>query len=227
MVADQFDASWAWYPTRDTALQIAVFHKAITDYHIDIRTNNIAETNIQLPAGISNVFPFGISTTINGGKATISGAELSYSQNFTQLPGLFSGLFAEGNLTLATSEADVALRPNETFAFPGQADVTANLSLGWENEVFSVRASGTHTGERLQGLASEARKFEDRYRKAYTQFDVNLRWNINDTFQVYADGINLNAAKEVRYYVGGAGGNVFERVQDFGSTYQVGVRAKF
>lgn len=227
MVADQFDVSWAWYPNKETALQIAVFHKAITDFHIDIRTNNISETNIALPTGVSNSFPFGISTTINGGEATVSGAELSYSQNFTQLPGLLSGLFAEGNLTLATSEADVALRPNETFAFPGQADLTANLSLGWENETFSARASGTHTGERLQGLASEARKYEDRYRKAYTQFDVNLRWNIDDVFQIYADGLNLNGAKEVRYYVGGAGGGVFERVQDFGSTYQVGVRAKF
>ncbi len=227
LVADQFDASLAWYPNRDTSLQIALFHKSITDFHIEIRTNNIAETPIILPIGISNSFPFGISTTINGGQAQVSGAELSYSQNFSQLPSLLSGLFVEGNVTLASSEADVALRPGETFAFPGQADLTANLSLGWENETFSLRASGTHTGERLQGLASAARKYEDRYKKAYTQYDVNVRWNINDTFQIYADGINLNGAKEVRYYVGGGSGGVFERVQDFGSSYQVGVRVKF
>jgi iron complex outermembrane recepter protein len=227
LVADQFDASVAWYPNRDTALQVALFHKSITDFHVEIATNNIAETPIILPTGVSTSFPFGISTVINGGKANVSGAEISYNQSFTQLPGLLSGLFAEGNVTLATSEADVALRPNETFAFPGQADLTANVSLGWENEIFSARVSGTHTGERLAGLASAARKYEDRYRKAYTQLDVNLRWNLNDTFQIYADGINLNGAKEVRYYVGGGAGGIYERVQDFGSTYQVGVRARF
>ncbi len=130
-------------------------------------------------------------------------------------------------MTLATSEAQVALRPGETFAFPGQADLTGNLSLGWENDAFSLRVAGTHTGERLQGLASSARKFEDRYRAAYSQLDINIRWNINDTFQIYADGINLTGAKEQRYHIGGGAGGIFERVQDFGSSYQVGVRARF
>jgi TonB-dependent receptor len=227
MTADQFDASIAWYPSSDVSLQVALFHKEMQDFFVDIATNNIADTPIALPTGVSTLFPAGISITVNGGQAKVSGAEISYSQNFTQLPGLLSGLFVEGNLTLATSEAEVRLRPGETFPFPGQADVTANLSVGWENETFSVRAAATHTGERLQGLASAARKFEDRYRRAYTQLDVNLRWNINDTFQIYADGVNLNGAKEVRSYVGGSGGPIYERVQDFGSTWAVGVRARF
>lgn len=227
MVADQFDVSVAWYPSRNTSLQVALFHKDIEDFIIEVATNRIEDIGLVLPAGILASFPFGISSSINGGDAFVTGVELSFAHNFVALPGLLSGLFVEGNVTLANSEATVSLRPGETFAFPGQADLTANLSVGWENETFSLRLAGTHTGERLQGLAAANRRFEDRYRAAYTQIDVNVRWNINDRFQLYADGINLNEAQEERFYVGPGTGGVYERIQSFGASYQVGVRILF
>lgn len=226
LVADQFDASVAWYPSRNTTLQLALFHKDMTDFFIDQTTSGLAGSGISLPAGV-NLPVSRVVTTVNGSEATVSGAEISFSHNFVALPGLLSGLFVEGNLTFATSEATIASRPGETFPFPQQADVTGNISLGWENDTFSARTSLTHTGERLQGVGDADRPFEDRYRAAYTQVDVNLRWNINKTFQLYADGINLNGAKETRFYVGPEYGGFYERVQDFGATYQIGVRARF
>lgn len=226
LVADQFDASVAWYPNRNTTLQVALFHKKMTDFFIDQTTTGLAGSGISLPPGVT--LPVNrVVTTVNGSEAEVSGAEISFFHNLVALPGALSGLFVEGNLTLATSEATISSRPGETFPFPQQADFAGNLSLGWENETFSARASVTHTGERLQGVGDVARPFEDRYRAAYTQVDVNLRWNINDTVQLYADGINLNDAKETRFYTGPDYGNFYERVQDFGATYQLGVRAKF
>ena len=87
-VADQFDASVAWYPTPASAVQLSLFHKEITDFIVDIATNNVADTGIVLPVGISTSFPLGISTSVNGSEASVSGAELSFAHNFTALPGL-------------------------------------------------------------------------------------------------------------------------------------------
>ncbi|WP_029416678.1 TonB-dependent receptor [Brevundimonas bacteroides] len=223
LIADQFDASVAFYPSSQAVFQVAVFHKEISDFFLELTTRDITQTPIVLPTGTSTNFA-GIETVINGGDATVTGVEFSYSQSFVQLPGVLSGLFVEGNLTLADSEAETSVRPGETFAFPGQADITANLSLGWENDIFSMRVAGNHRGEVLQGIGDSV--IEDRYRAPFTQIDINLRWNVTEQVQLYVDGVNLTGEKDTRYYVGGRQ-SLFERVQDFGSTYQVGVRATF
>lgn len=223
LTADQFDASVAWYPRRDAVLQVAIFHKEIQDYFLDLTTTSLANTPLVLPTGVSPTFRR-IETTINGGDASITGLEFSYSQVFSELPGFLSGLFAEANVTLAESEAEVSFRPGETFAFPDQADATGNLSLGYEDDRLSVRVSANYRGETLSGLSDST--IEDRYRKAYTQFDLNFRFNVTDSVQLYADGSNLTGEKDVRFYQGGRQ-PLFERVQDFGSTYQIGVRATF
>lgn len=223
LIADQFDASVAFYPSSQAVFQVAVFHKDITDFFLEFTTRDITQTQIVLPTGVSTNFA-SIETVINGAEASVTGLEFSYSQSFTELPGLLSGLFVEGNLTLADSEAETSERPGETFAFPGQADVSGNLSIGWENNRLSMRVAGNHRGRVLAGLSDTP--IEDRYRAPFTQLDVNLRWNVNEQVQLYVDGVNLTGEKDIRYYVGGRQ-NLFERVQDFGSTYQVGIRATF
>lgn len=231
LIADQFDASVAWYPNRHTVLQVAAFHKEIRDFFIDFETDNLGATPLRVPTGVSTDFR-SVETIVNGAKASVTGVELSYSQSFVQLPGLLSGFFAEANVTFADSEAEIAERAGESFPFPGQAEVSGNLSLGWENEAFSLRFAANHRGEVLAGVSGSdfsgtANEFpEDRYRKAYTQFDVNLRWNATDRVQVYFDGINLTDEKDTRFYRGDRV-EFFERVQDFGATYQAGVRLTF
>lgn len=223
LVADQFDASVAWYPNRSTVLQVALFHKDIRNFFIDFETDDISLTSIVLPAGTNLEFD-NIETVINGAEAKVSGVELSYTQAFDFLPGVLSGLFVEGNVTLAESEAEISERPGESFAFPGQSDVSGNLSIGWENDIVSVRLAGNHRGEVLSSISSDPR--EDEFRDAYTQYDVNLRWNVTPSLQIYADGVNLTGEKDVRYYQGGRV-PLFAQVQDFGASYQIGLRASF
>jgi outer membrane receptor protein involved in Fe transport len=207
----------------------------------------IQQIGLTLPPGLSATTPAPVTqvrSVLNGGRASVSGLELAYSQNFTGLPGALSGLFAQANLTLARSRADVAFRPGERLPFPDQADVTANVSLGWENEAVSVRLSANHTGERLYTLSESpglptaaafnggSAWFPDVYRAPYTQFDINLRWNATKAIQVYLDATNVTEEREVRYYrTAGASpalpNNFFERVEDFGATYQLGLRIRF
>jgi iron complex outermembrane recepter protein len=223
LTADQFDAAVTWYPTSSTTLQIAAFHKEIENFFLDFETSNIALTPIILPTGVGTNFR-SIETVINGGTASVTGVELAWSQTFEGAPGLLSGFFVEGNVTLAESEAQTSERPGETFPFPGQADVSGNLSLGWENDFLSIRLAGNHRGEVLSGISSDPE--EDRYRAPYTQYDVNLRWNVTPGIQLYVDGVNLTDEKDVRYYQG-IRQPLFERVQSFGASYQFGMRATF
>jgi TonB-dependent receptor len=250
MVADQFDLGLAWYPSRNTALQASLFHKDIEDFHLRFIGSGpgaLATAGIALPAELSATTPAPITqvrTVLNGGKASISGLELSYSQNYVGLPGLLSGLFAQANVTFLRSRADVAFRLGERLPFPEQPDLTANVSLGWENDQVSMRVSANHTGKRLFTVSETPNVpsaaafnggsawFPDVYRASYTQIDLNLRWNISKTLQLYLDGTNLTSEKEYRYYAtaGKAPGldtNFHERIEDFGPTYQVGLRIKF
>lgn len=232
LTSNNFDASLAWFPTRGTALQAAFFHKEISNFFIGLRLNAltpaersqiITQTPIQLPSGVRTDFDQ-IDTVVNGASAKVTGVELSLSQTFPDAPGLLAGLFATANVTFATSEAEIRSRPGEQFPFPGQADLSGNVSVGYENDVFSLRTSVTHTGSRLQGVGSEP--IFDRYRAPYTQTDINIRFNVTDRIQIYGDALNIFAVKDTRYYQGERFG-FFERVQDFGPTYQVGARVTF
>jgi len=236
LMSDNFDVSVAWYPNQTTVLQAAVFHKEISNFFLDLTSATrpgepaVLPPGIELPDGISSVFRR-IETTINGGKARVTGVELSYSQTFPNAPGILSGLFLTGNLTLARSRAETLERPGENLPFPDQADITGNFSLGYEDKRFSLRGSVNHRGETLAGISTEefagVQGFpEDRFRAAYTQYDINLRLNVAEGVQLYADAINITGEKDIRFYRGNDF-PLYERVQDFGATYQIGARVTF
>ena len=230
LTSDNFDLSVSWFPSSTTVLQAAVFHKEIRDFFLNLETNILADAPITIPAGINPNFR-SIETVINGARAQVTGVEFSYSQTFPNAPGILSGLFLTGNLTLANSKAETALRPGADLPFPGQADITGNFSFGYEDKRFSLRGSVNHRGETLAGISTttfaDIEGFpQDRFRAAYTQYDINLRFMATDWLQLYVDAINITGERDIRFYRGN-GFPLFERVQDFGATYQIGARMTF
>ncbi|QYU68815.1 TonB-dependent receptor [Leptolyngbya sp. 15MV] len=230
LTAHNFDVSLSFYPSRTAVVQVALFHKEIRNFFIDFETNDLSQAPITIPDTINRNFR-SIETVINGAKARVSGIELSYSQTFPQAPGILSGLFFSGNMTLVDSKAEIDTRPDESFAFPGQADITGNFSLGYEDNRFSLRGSVNHRGKTLAGVSGTTYVGidgfpNDRFRAAYTQYDINVRFKLTDWLQLYADAINITGEKDIRYYVGN-NFPLYERVQDFGATYQFGARMTF
>ncbi len=230
LTSDNFDVSIAFYPSRTASLQAAFFHKRIRNFFIDFEPETIDDAPFDIPVGVERNFR-SIETVVNGDTARVTGLELSYAQTFPQAPGILSGLFVTSNITLVDSKAAISSRPGQSFAFPGQADFIANASLGYEDDRFSLRGSVNHRGETLQGISNVPFAgveccAQDRFRAAYTQYDINVRFQVTDFLQVYADAINITGEKDIRYY---AGNNfpLYERVQDFGATYQVGARLTF
>ncbi len=230
LTADQLDLSLGWYPTDTTFLYGGLFYKRIDDFYVNGQFVGSDVALIGLPVGNGTLTGgFDVANVIlNGDRATVRGIEFAFEQAFVDLPGWLSGLFISGNATFLDSKARIGiLRPGETLPLPDQADRIGNLSLGWENERFTVRASANFRDEQLDTVSSNPDL--DQVLQPYFSWDLNLRWNINDAFQLYFDAVNLNERKDVTVFRGDASGPfpADEQVNDFGRSYGLGVRYTF
>ncbi|RYY02829.1 MAG: TonB-dependent receptor [Gammaproteobacteria bacterium] len=240
MTSNNLDVSFAWYPNDDLFLQAALYYKQIDDFIVEVNgaTKALADLPIALP--VDQITQFNIPSdlvfdsvnyTTNGNKADVYGIELSYSQSFT------SGLFVQSNLTLIHSSADAGpdVRAGKV-QLPDQADETANLVLGWENDDFSVRVIGNYRSKILKELgacpdasASNCKAWADIYNAAATGIDFKATYQITKDIKIYFDALNINNDKGLYYYKGNAasGGHVLYLSEDYGSSYQLGVNIKF
>ncbi len=233
LTAKQADLSIAWYPSETTFLYAGLFYKRIDDFYIQGQLIGADVARVGLPVGndtinggfdIANVF-------LNGDRATVRGLELGYEQAFVNLPGWFGGLFVSGNLTLVDSEANYGAAFNFREApLLDQADRIANLSLGWENERFTFRVSGNYRDEQLDVINS--RPYLDQVLTDFFSVDVDIRWNINDSLQLYFDAANINNEKDLTVWRGDASsGGAFPADEggavDFGRSYALGLRYRF
>jgi iron complex outermembrane recepter protein len=179
MESINYDMSLSWYGDGGRFAEVAIFYKDIENYVTDVRGLSIARS--ALPQNVRDAldvidstnasqshrtdfnrdvfkidedFVFhNVNTAINGDKAYVYGMELSYSHFFD------SGFFLTSNLTLLNSRADAgeSVRAEKT-RMPNQADVTSNLTLGWENDMFSARLIGNYRSKILTqiGTCSQA-----------------------------------------------------------------------
>jgi TonB-dependent receptor len=234
LVADQFDLSGGWFPNRNTALQAGIFYKKLDKFFFDYSGPlGTSGSRITLPtSGV--VFPTGVTpatarleTTLNGEDATLIGVELAYSQSYTFLPGLLSGLFTQANFTWIDSEAVIGTaRRNEKFTLPGQAELLGNLSVGWENDMFLVRIAGNYVGESLEAIGGAG--FEDEFQREFVGLDVTAQLTLGERWQLTFEGANLNEGRDEVVFRGTPqSGAIFRQIEDFGRTYTVGLKARF
>lgn len=240
LYAHQFDASIAWYPSKDTFFQIAGFYKRINNFIVPVVFSGDDLAQLGIPVGelddnrtatIGGGFN-SAETFINGDKAEVYGVEITAAQNFTFLPGLLRGLFVSGNLTLSDSKATDAQIGRE-FTLPDQSNTNWNLSAGYEDRHLSIRWSGNYTGSRLIALNAGFLGLDDPradlLERSRFSMDVNVRWNVTDMFQVYFDALNINDAEDRQFFRGDPDtiGPIFAVIENYGATYQAGIRLKF
>jgi TonB-dependent receptor len=205
MMSDNYDFSVGWYPSRSTYLSVAVYRKDITDWIAPLRLRDVtfAELPVSLPdvpelalLQIDNNTVFDtVEVALNGEEAQVDGIEFAFSHSFD------NGFFIDGNAAFMDSWATLLSR-EEKLPLIGQADETANLSLGYQNEVLTTRLSGTHRGEYLVEIGAEPG--QDAYGQPYTAVDFNVRWDVNENMQLYFDAINLTDEQEAIEWQGEA-----------------------
>lgn len=229
LTSRNYDLSVSWYPNDDTFLQVALFYKDIEDFIVRFSGNagDLGQFGFTPQSPQDTVRAF-----VNGESAFVTGVELTYSQNYTFLPGVLSGLFASANITLADSEQSIANTITRVTRFQDQADLVGNASVGWENDKASLRVSANYVGERVLALNAAflgiGFSSSDLLEQERLSVDVNARYDVSEGVQIYFDAININDANDRRFFEGGGvTGPVLAGVESYGPTYQVGVRARF
>jgi len=193
MKANQFDASLAYYFAPGSVVSGDIFEKKLSNFWL-------SET--QQDALTVDGIHYNLTGPIDGGAATIRGAEFNYQQFFRQLPGWMRGLGIDANYTYIDAAAPTAVL-GQTTTLPGLSKDSYNLIGIYEKGPISFRVAynwrssfytSLYTGSSSQLAANPI------YTASYGWLDASLEYNINHHVQVYVDGSNILGTKQTFYY---------------------------
>ncbi len=170
-----------------------VFYKDIQDFIVTQRFEDYTYQGVEWGD---------FAQPINGGNATVLGAEVAFQRQLDFLPGALRGISVYGNYTYTNStvtDFNFEGREDEELQLPGSPDHTVNLSLAFERKNFTSRVSYNYASDFLDEVGSEP--FSDRYYDAVNYLDVNFSYRIASNWVIYANVNNL-LNQPLRYYQG-------------------------
>lgn len=211
--ATAYDAGLEWYFSRDSFISATYFRKEISSFII----------NQAAPETIDGT-TYNITRPVNGtDQVNINGLEIGGQYSFDFLPAPFNGFGVLANYTYQKDEGfkGTNLLTGEILPFPGLSRKSYNVSLYYENQKFSARASYNWRDQWL--ITAVGRGSLPEFNEAYGSLDASASYNVNDNITVFVEGVNLT--DEVRI----ENNNAVRRIgnETFGSRFFFGVRAKF
>jgi TonB-dependent receptor len=163
-----------------------VFHKQLADYIYP-----------QESSLVSNGDTYRVTQPLNGGKASVSGVEVAFQNQFSFLPGPLAGLGLYANYTRTSSSAQFLGREGEDATLPGQAKNVGNVSLWYERYGFSARVSYNYHGGFVDTVGASAAN--DIYYDANEQVDLSFSQSLFRKARIFVDVMNLTNSP-LRYY---------------------------
>ncbi|MCH8494694.1 MAG: TonB-dependent receptor [Balneolales bacterium] len=199
MRATNYDLFLTFFQNRLGLFTIGGFYKEIDDLIYTRNANIITPVDLGLPA---NTRLFSITEPVNNEfQTTVHGFELEWQSNLTWLPSPFNGIVINANMSRffsetnyhsfefrRTSQGIVGIDTFRVAPMIHQADLIANLSLGYYYKGFSSRVSVQYQGATLRSVGS--RPETDQYTDDYLRYDASIRQRfLNRRLSIYA---NLN-----------------------------------
>ena len=238
-LSDNFDLSYEWYYDEGSYLAVAYFFKQIDDYiGTDVETDVILDVNNQplrnpearfdgtaisptpvISEPTDPIAQFDVTRLVNGEQREVDGFEISAQHIFGD-----SGFGVQANYTIVDSDAEY-----DSSDFGSQA-ILIGLSDSWnligffENDRFSVRVAANWRDEFLYGTNQLRATNEPVYFDDYLQVDMSAAWNVNDTFTVAFEVLNMFGEDQVQK---GRYGSQFLFENDQEPRYTLGLRAEF
>jgi len=200
--ASNFDLSIEYYPGDIGVLSAGLFYKKIDNFIV------LADV-----AGSSDWQGFEeVTQPINGEQATLTGLELSWVKTFE------NGLLFSANGTFSDSDA-ITFLDGERFetTLPNQSDQTGNVSVGYEDNKWSLRLTMTYKSDNFEEIDGELLRFED----THQQLDFSGKYFINDDVNVYLNIVNVNDEPFYAYF---DKRNRNAQFEEYGTTFEFGFR---
>ncbi|WP_103027669.1 TonB-dependent receptor [Salinibacter altiplanensis] len=171
-----------------------------------------------------------ITETTNVGAGTLLGLEATVDVPLTFLPSPLNGLGVRSNGAYIDSEVSVPGRDDE-LPFFGQSDLVTNVAPYFQKWGVEARVAWSFQSEALIDVGGEP--FEDRYEADRSVIDASLQYDLSTITEglvgagstsVFAQVSNITNESELQYQ-----GNTsqYDRDEEYGRTYEIGLRASF
>lgn len=220
-VANNFDLSIERYFEPVGLVSASVFLKEIKNF--------IYSSVVRIPTGTDNGFNgdyagWELATSANGGAARVRGVELSYSQQLSFLPGLWSGFGVFANYTYLQTEGNYG-RLNEpaNSALVNFIPRVASAGISYNRSRYMARINANFTDDYLR--AYNANPLLMSYRKTKSIVDLKLSYRYSKELSIFGDAGNLFNAKD-RWY-NGPNPRFVNTVRNFGVKFQAGINGSF
>jgi len=209
-----FDLSLEWYFDESSYAAIAYYTKDVDNF-ID---GGLSQETVNVPNGEFNVK---VSRPMNVNSTKIDGIEIAFQHKFTHLPAPFDGLGMMANMTFVDSKssADTAENP---LPLPGLGD-SQNAVFFYEKDAIQFRVAYNNRDEFMQTTSNWAGGAPI-YVEDYYQVDVSGSYDINDTFTLFFEGINVT--NEVTKKRGLYSNHALYTIET-GPRYSIGIRGSF
>lgn len=210
-LSTNWDISLEYYYADTSYLAAAVFQKEVEDFIV--ATVQPETQNLD-----SGAYEFNVRRPRNGETANVDGIELAWLHTFE------NGFGIQANATIVNSDAELDRDDtSQVFALEGLGD-SQNLTVFYEMDGFQARVAYNNREGFMQDVVSPLGGVEPRYTETYGQVDVSASYDIDETFTVFFEGINVTG-EELRRH--GRYEEQFVQLVDDGARYAVGVRATF
>lgn len=200
--ATSWDVSLEWYYDDTSYFSAAAFNKEVEDFI----AGDVADESLFLDSG---EYVFSVLRPRNGETLEVEGLELAW------LHTLENGFGIQANATIVNSDAE--------FSLPGLGN-SQNITVFYEKDAFQARIAMNNRETFMQEAVSSLGGTEPRFTETYTQFDMSVSYDVNETFTVFFEGINITDEELTRR--GRLSEQFVQQVAD-GARYAVGVRANF
>lgn len=237
--SENWDISYEWYYGDASMFSFAVFNKKVDDFIITLSgqetfnltdrqgpdlyctgtecTPEVAMASEELN-GASEVYT--VSRPQNGEDATVTGYEIAITHVFD------NGFGFTANATVVDSDVSVDANTTQTFALEGLGD-SQNIIAFYEADNWQARVAYNNREGFLRYIdnaSAGGSTGEPVNTNTFGQWDVSASFDVNDNVTVFFEGINITGEELVQT---GRFANQVYSVEDNGSRYAVGVRAKF
>lgn len=233
------DAYFEYYIKPQGYLQVGVFYKRISDVLFQQQTS-FGSTILNTPDRDRSGYSY--TTIRNGGDGYIRGLDLAYNQfaeqlvEATDMPKWMGGFGVRLSATFSESEIEVpaigVASPSRKVVLPGSSDAVYNAALVYEKYNLSLKLAYQYRTKWLQAVGGYTTVNNsvvpdgngDIYWNDSEGLNFSARYELNSTFELTFDGVNLLDSPGRRYANSEANPIEYET---FGARYLVGFKFKY